>query len=78
MMKHYALALCAGLIGFSLHAQPPCLTTFTTQAGQSLVSAWNAPALPPTTSGNVATTSTAGSPTVTVLSAAGLAVGMAM
>ncbi len=77
-MKHYALALCAGLIGFSLHAQPPCLQNFTTQLGQSLVSAWNPPVLPPTTSGNVATTSTAGSPTVTVLSAAGLAVGMAV
>lgn len=78
-MKHYALALCAGLIGFSLHAQPPCLGNFTTYApGQSLVSnaSWNPASVPPNMSGNVATTTTAASTTATVLSATGLVIGM--
>lgn len=76
MKKLYA-PLLLGLLAITAKAQPPCLTNFTTPAGQvNRTTGWNTPTLPPTMSGNVATTTTAGSNTATVGSAAGLVVGM--
>ncbi|MFN3875598.1 MAG: hypothetical protein ACK4L7_06770, partial [Flavobacteriales bacterium] len=77
MKKLYALALLASMLAAPLQAQPPCLSNFTTPAGQTqATTGWNTPTLPPTMSGNVPTTTTAGSNTATVGSAAGLVVGM--
>lgn len=79
MKKLYALAFLVTLLAQNAFAQPPCLVNFTTPAGQvNRTTGWNPATLPPTMSGNVPTTTTAGSNTVTVGSAAGLVVGMSV
>lgn len=77
MKQHYALSLLAGLLATTVMAQPPCLTNFGTPAGQSLLpnASFNPPTVPPTMTGQVATTSTATPNQVTVASASGLAIG---
>lgn len=78
MIKHIALALCSSLLAATVMAQPPCATAYTTPGSQTLVpnANWNPATVPPTMSGNVATTTTLGSTTATVLSSSGMVVGM--
>lgn len=79
MTKHYALTLAASLLAAAAMAQPPCLSTFGTPAGQTQPAWPNPPiSVPPTMSGKVGTTTTAGSTTATVTSSSGMTVGMAV
>lgn len=79
MKKLLTLAFLAALLAHSAKAQPPCLTSFTAPTGQvNRTTGWNPPVVPPTMTGNVSTTTTNGSTTATVLTAAGLTVGMAV
>ena len=80
MKQHYALSLLAGLLASTVMAQPPCLVSFTPPAGpagQTAVAnaSFNPPTVPPTMTGQVATTSTAAPNQVTVASTTGLAIG---
>lgn len=77
MKKLLKLTFLVAVLAHSAKAQPPCLTSFTTPAGQvNRTTGWNPPTVPPTMTGNVPTTTTNGSTTATVISAAGLTVGM--
>lgn len=80
MKQRYSLFLLAAfglLTAQHALAQPPCNTTFSIPAGQTTppLAAWGASSVPPTMSGAVQTSTTAGSTTATVTVATGLAVG---